>query len=68
VLDRNGDPLAFATARQQQVVEHITARQDGPAARQGGGCYAEPPLKDGTIEIRRHGHHLGFVLPDGTRV
>lgn len=58
--DRNGDDLAFATDRQRQVVEEITG--------DGSGCYAEPPLSNGTIEIRCGGFHQGFVLADGTYV
>jgi hypothetical protein len=58
-VDRNGNPLAFASKRQRQVVEEII---------QDGSMYAEPPLENGTIEIRSGGHHVGFVLADGRYV
>jgi hypothetical protein len=53
--DRNGSEISFASDRQRRGAQRHIA----------DGCYAEPLLDDGSIEIRRNGFHVGFVLPDG---
>lgn len=57
--DRNGNNLAFASEAQENQVIRILALAAEP------GAYAEPPLANGTIEIRSGGFHQFFVLADG---
>lgn len=60
--DRNGNDLAFASqAQERQVIRALTLAAEP-------GAYAEPPLADGTIEIRSGGFHKFFILADGRKV